>query len=165
MQFRVGDKVFHPVHGVGQIATVEMKNFVGNISRLYYQIASEKSTAWIPVEVQETVGLRLLTTKRDLARFRTLLKSRPAPLTNDHGRRRLEIAKRLKEGSLQVMCEAVRDLVARGWHKPLSTTEAASLRNVREAVSQEWAAADGVSITDADREIEALLAHARQAYI
>lgn len=165
VQFHVGDKVFHPIYGVGHIQTVENKRLAGNVSRLYYQVSTEKSTVWVPVNAQETIGLRALTTKRDLARFRTLLKSRPTPLTDNHGKRHIEIASRLKEGSLEVKCKAVRDLVARGWRKQLSSADAAALRRARDALCQEWAAADGVSLADASREVDALLTQARKAYM
>jgi RNA polymerase-interacting CarD/CdnL/TRCF family regulator len=164
MRFQVGDKVFHPISGVGHIETIEKKIFLGTESRLYYQVATDKSTVWVPVDAQAVIGLRPLTTKRDLARFRSVLKSRPASLTNNHGKRHLEISNRLKGGSLEVMCEAVRDLAGRGWHKPLSNADASSLRKAREALCQEWAAADGVSIAEASQEVESLLTDGRKAH-
>src|SRR3972149_5883426 len=99
MKYQVGDKVFHPTYGVGHIATVEKRKILGNVSRLYYEIAAQRSTVWVPVDAQETIGLRLLTTKRDLARLRALLKSRPNALTDNHGRRHLAIANRLDRKS------------------------------------------------------------------
>lgn len=164
MQFHVGDRVFHPVHGVGQIETIEKKKFLGNVPRLYYQVHAEKSTVWVPVDAQQEIGLRLLTPKRDLERFRSILKSKPASLTDNHSKRHLEIASRLSGGSLEMMCQAVRDLAARGWKQSLSSADAAALRKARDRLYQEWAAAEGVSVSKATEEVEALLSQAQKAY-
>ena len=164
MRFQVGDTVFHPVHGVGHIVAVAEKQFVGEKVSLYYEITTEKSTVWVPVEAHVAIGLRRVTVKGDLARYRTLLKSRPASLVDDHGKRHLHIAGCLKEGSLQLVCEVVRDLTSRAWRKPLTQADTVALRKAREELHQEWATADGVSIAEAAREVDALLLKARQAY-
>ena len=164
MQFHAGDRVFHPIHGVGQIETIEKKKVLGNAPRLYYQVRTEKSTVWVPVDAQQTIGLRLLTPKRDLERFRSILKGRPASLTNNHSKRHLEISNRLNGGSLEMMCQAVRDLAARGWRQSLNSADAASLRKARDRLYQEWAAAEGVSVEKASEEVEALLAQAHKAH-
>jgi CarD family transcriptional regulator len=163
MPFHVGDRVFHPIHGVGQIETIEKKKFLNNIPRLYYQVRAEKSTVWVPVDAQQTVGLRLLTPKRDLERFRAILKSRPASLTDNHSKRHIEIASRLSDGSLEMMCQAVRDLAGRALKQSLSSADAASLRKARDRLYQEWAAAEGVSVDKATEEVEALLAQAHKS--
>lgn len=165
MQFEVGDTVFHPVHGVGHITAISENRFVGNQNRQYYEVATEKSTIWVPIEASATIGLRRVTVKRDLARYRSVLKSHPTWLDDDHGKRRLYIANRLKEGSLDVACQVVRDLTARGWNKRLTQVDTIALRKVREGLDQEWAAAEGVSIAEATQEIDALLLEGRQAYM
>lgn len=158
MQFHVGEAVFHPVYGVGRIVTLSQQQFTGNTARLYYEINTGKSTVWVPVDAQEKVGLRRLTNKRDLERYRNILKSRPVALDSHPGKRQIELAGRFKQGSLEVLCEIVRDLTAQAAHKPLASADANALKKAREALEQEWAAADGVSVATASREIEALLA-------
>ncbi len=87
MQFKVGDFVVHPVYGVGDIVKIEEKRFSEIGARLYYEIALPRSTIWVPVEAQATVGLRLVTAKSDLDQYRDLLKSPPVPLNNDQPQR------------------------------------------------------------------------------
>jgi len=164
MQFRVGDRVFHPIHGVGQVESVEKKKLTGDLAILYYEVRTEKSTVWVPVDAQQAIGLRLLTPKRSLERFRTILKSKPTSLTNNHSKRHIEISNRLNEGSLEMMCQAVRDLAARGWKQSLSSADAASLRKARDRLYQEWAAAEGVTVAKATEEVEALLSQAQKSY-
>lgn len=161
MQFKVGDFVVHPAYGIGHIATIKEKQFSQKSApRLYYQITMPKNhhTIWTPVEVPAANGLRLVTAKSDLDRYRNLLKSAPVPLNTDQPQRRhLELASRLKQGSFRVMCEVVRDLTAMGEQKPLGPTDRATLQKTLEKLSQEWATAAGISIAEAIKEINSLL--------
>ena len=126
-------------------------------ARLYYQITLPRSTVWIPVEAQATIGLRLVTAKSDLDHYRDLLKSRPVPLHKNYKQRHLELVSRLNQGSFQVVCEVVRDLTVSGWEKPLGRSDAAILQKTRERLLQEWATSAGVSIGEAIKEINTLL--------
>lgn len=165
MPFQVDDQVVHPGHGTGHIVGLVTKRFFDAEARLYYEIAIQNSTVWVPVDSGPADGLRLVTPKRELARFRNILRSRPAPLTADQRQRRLDLQTQLRTGSLQAVCEVVRDLTAHGWRKPLREAEAATLRKAREGLCQEWAAAEGVSVQRAAEEVDALLLEGRQAYL
>jgi len=48
--------------------------------------------------------------------------------------------------------------------RPLREADAAALRKARDGLCQEWAAADGVSVSQAAEEVDGLLLEARQAY-
>ena len=164
MQFKVGDLVVHSVYRMGHITAIEKRQFFELQACLYYQIAFPKSIIWIPIEAQETVGLRLVTAKSDLDQYRDLLKSPPAALAKGSPQRGyMELTKRLKSGTFPVMCEVVRDLTASNWKKPLSETAKAILRKTRERLYQEWAIAAGISITEATKEINSLLQATQEA--
>jgi len=157
MQFNVGDSVVHPAHGVGRIVKIEKKRFSEKERRLYYKLIWPELTVWIPVEAQATIRLRLVTAKNDLDQYRNLLKSPPVPLPQKHRQRHLELVSRLKQSSFQVVCEAVRDLTAWGWRKPLGSADTTILKKARESLYREWAAAADISIAEATKEIDTLL--------
>jgi RNA polymerase-interacting CarD/CdnL/TRCF family regulator len=163
MQFKAGDVVVHPVYGVGHITAIEEKQFSELEACLYYQIALPKSNIWVPIEAQAAIGLRLVTAKGDLDKYRDLIKSRPVLLNSSLPKRHVELASRLKEGSFQTMCEVVRDLTASGWQKPLGATAKATLRKAQERLYQEWAAAAEISIAEATKEIDTLLQATQEA--
>jgi RNA polymerase-interacting CarD/CdnL/TRCF family regulator len=165
MPFQIDDRVAHASHGVGRIVGLVTKRFFEAEARLYYEVAMSKSTVWAPVEAGPANGLRPLTPKAELPHYRGVLRNCPIPLTQDFRQRRLELLNRLRVGSFEAMCEVVRDLTARSWHKVLSESDADSLRKTREGVCQEWAAADGVSLGQATEEVEALLLESRRAYL
>ncbi len=164
MTFQVNDRVVHSAHGVGQIVGLVTRRFPELEARQYYEVAIERSTVWVPVDGDIARELRLLTPKAELARYRAVLQGRPTPLTPDHRQRRLDLNNRLKVGSLQELCEVVRDLTARGWKKPLNEMDAAGLRRAREGLCREWAAAAEVSVAIAAQEIDALLLECKRIY-
>lgn len=161
MQFKVGDLVVHLIYGVGRITEIEEKRFSEKETCLYYKITLPRRTVWIPVKSEETNGLRLATVKSDLDQYRNLLKSPPIPLEKNHHRRHLELVSRLKQGSFRDVCEVVRDLTAWGRRKPLGQTDTATLQKTRQSLYHEWAAAAGISTTEAIKEVDSLLMAAR----
>ena len=164
MEFKAGDHVVHPAYGVGSILRLEEKQLAEPEMRLYYVLAVEHSTVWVPVKSNGAIGLRGVTPKKELEQYRRVLSSKPGALDRDHHKRRFEISERLKQGSFQAICEAARDLTAYGWNRPLSDVDASLLQKVRDNLCREWAAAEGVTVAEATHEVDDLLLSARQTY-
>lgn len=164
MHFQIDDRVVHSTHGVGRVVGLVTRRFPEREAREYYEVALERSTVWVPVDGDPAQELRRLTPKKDLARYRAVLTSRPAILTADHRQRRVDVASRMRVGSFQELCEVVRDLTARGWQKPLNEMDSAGLRKAREGLCREWAAADEVSFAAAMQEIDALLLECKRIH-
>lgn len=162
MPFSIGDWVVHPLHGVGQVTGLEQRQFAQS-AQLYYEIAIAQGTLWVKAD-EPDAGLRRLTAKNDLPRYRTVLLGSPTPLSRDFHQRREELRERLKAGTFQVKCEVVRDLTAHGWQKRLSEVDSAVLRNAHHVLCQEWAGAEAVTIQEATLEVDTLLREARQVY-
>lgn len=164
VKLEIGDRVVHPQYGVGHVVKLDEREFEPGVIRRYYEIAIPGSTLWVPLDMP-TFGLRKLTVKKEIARCRKILESTPLPLTEDPRLRQSDLAARLKEGTITAHCEVVRDLVAYGAHKPLSGTIAAFLRVTQEVLSQEWATVEGITVSEAVFEINALLEKSRQTLI
>ena len=163
MAIKVNDWAVHPRHGVGRVVKLETRRFGAGPERQYYQLAIPTGTVWVPVE-GSTSGLRQLTAKGDLARYRGLLRSRPTSLAADHRQRQIALVDRLKESSFEARCELVRDLTAHSWHKALNERSGVMLRSARHALCAEWAAVEGLSLDEATHEVEALLLEGRKTY-
>jgi CarD family transcriptional regulator len=163
LTFEVGEQVVHPQHGVGQVVKLESREFDSGVTRQYYEISMpEGSTVWVPVNL-ETAGLRKPAERRDVDRCRKILASRPAPLTDDARVRQANLSARLKQGTIFTFCEIVRDLYAYGEHKSLYGTIAGFYRVTKDVLCQEWAVVEGVSLSEAVQEIDALLETGREA--
>lgn len=162
MSFKVGDRVVHPRHGLGNVTKLAVKQFVEGEKRPFYEISFPGSTLWVPLSLS-TSGIRKLTVKSEIALCRQLLNAPAAPLSDDPRMRQTELNDHLKEGTLAAHCEVVRDLTAYGWHKPLSGALAVFLKVTRDVLCQEWAAVEGITLSQAVMEIESLLEKGRQA--
>ncbi len=164
MSFKAGDFIVHPAYGVGNIVRLEEKRLAEDQLRWYYVVVVDKSTLWVPVDDNNGAGLRAVTPKKDLDRYRAILKSRPEALERDHNKRRLLINERVKQGSFQGLCEAVRDLSAQSWKRPLSGADLTLLQRLDQSLCREWAASANVPLPVAAAEVQALLQEAKQAY-
>ena len=155
--FEIGNTVVHPQHGVGQIVKLEDREFERGHTRRYYEISIPGgSTVWVPVDLSDS-GLRPLAKKSDLAHCREILQARPLPLTEDGRVRQSELIARLKQGTIAVHCEVVRDLSAFVAHKPAYGTISAFLEGMLRVLCQEWAMVQEITTSEAMVEISSLL--------
>ena len=157
MQFRIEDRVVHPVYGVGTVKTLTQQRFAGEKMRKYYEVTTGGLTIWVPINEEGSTVLRGVAPKDSLNECRRLLRGRPVPFAKDRQVRQLEIASRLEGRLLPALCEIVRDLRAQSQQKPLGTAEQGLLRKSFKALCAEWAAADDVTEQTALHEIESLL--------
>ena len=162
MPVDVGDRVIHPWHGLGQLTSLVVKQFVEGEKRPFYEIPFSDSMLWIPFSSASS-GIRKLTGKSEVASCRQVLKSPAEPLENDFRLRQTELKNHLKEGTLTARCEVVRDLTAYGWHKPLNGSIAAFLQTTLDVLCQEWAAVEKITPEEAAIEIQTLLEKGKQA--
>ena len=164
MAFKIDDRVVYPAFGIGRVVAVVTKRFFEAKNQLYYEVIGDRSTVWVQVDEGAARGLRLLTRPDELARYREVVGSQPVALNQDHRQRQLVLKGQLKLGTMQGLCELVRDLGARSWTKPLNEMDSLTLRRRREAVCLEWAAVENVPLPQATAELTALLLEGRQNY-
>ncbi|HEY5671707.1 MAG TPA: CarD family transcriptional regulator [Anaerolineales bacterium] len=158
MNFNEGDRVVHKKFGVGIVVSIEGMNLSGNGQSLYYRVDFSKTTVWVPVSNQSE-GLRLITPKSHLYRYRALLKSSPVSIDGDFHKRRSELEKRIDRGTFQGLCEVIRDLNGRNAEKPLNYYEKTLLKRTREALISEWSITSGISRSETIDEINGCLEH------
>jgi len=162
MTFNVGDQVVHPQHGVGQVVKLEDRAFGSGVTRRYYEVSiqSAGSTLWVPYD-PPSYGLRKLARRSDIDNCRSILASRPSPLNDDARSRQSNLADRLKEGTIRVQCEVVRDLYAFGEHKSLYGSMAGFFRQTQNVLCEEWATVEGITLQEAVQEVTFLLEKSR----
>lgn len=160
--FKIGERVVHPQHGVGHVVNLEEREFGSGVTRRYYEIAiaGAGSTLWVPCD-PPSFGLRNLAKRSEIDSCRQILASRPSPLTDDARSRQANLAERLKQGTIRVQCEVVRDLFAFGEHKSLYGTMANFYRQTQNVLCEEWALVEGVTLADAMQEVTSLLEKSR----
>lgn len=162
MMFSIGERVVHPQHGVGEVVKVEDRAFGSGVTRRYYEVSilSAGSTLWVPCD-PPSYGLRKLADRAGIELCRQVLASCPTPLTDDARSRQSSLAERLRQGTIRVQCEVVRDLYAFGEHKSLYGSMANFFRQTQSVLFEEWALVEGVSPAEAAQEVTALLEKSR----
>ena len=66
-EFKIGETVVYPKHGVGEIISIEAME-IASIKTKFYIVKMEqaKLTIRVPLDKQEEVGLRKISSKNDL---------------------------------------------------------------------------------------------------
>jgi CarD family transcriptional regulator len=125
-EFQVGDLAVYPAHGVGEIQAIESRVVNGEKHDFYIMKVLENGMViMIPISNVESVGLRDIISKKDVARVYDVMKSRKdgLPDTQTWNRRYREYMDKIKTGSLYDVAEVFRDLSLLKLTKDLSFGE------------------------------------------
>ncbi len=110
-EFRVGDHVVYPAHGVGVVQAIEKQEVVGTLMELYViTFDHEKMTLRVPTKKAKTAGLRALAENNVVSRALTTLKGRARVKRTMWSRRAQEYEAKINSGDLVSIAEVVRDL-------------------------------------------------------
>jgi CarD family transcriptional regulator len=161
MQFAVGDKVVHPLHGPGRITGVEYRELLDGKKRYYVlEIPDKDLTVYIPRQKVESVGVRPAMKRAKLNSVLDTLRSKPHRLPQDYKERHEEVWEKLRTARVLQTAEVVRDL---SWHKHwdhLTKKDASLLERAQAFLAAELALVSDTGIPNATEVIETTLASA-----
>jgi CarD family transcriptional regulator len=161
MQFSIGDKVVHPIHGSGLITGMKHQELVEGFEHYYVlEMAEKELTVFVPMRNVDELGVRPATSRAELAHILDILYDKPQRLPEDHKTRQSRIRDRLTSGSLNQVAEAVRDLT---WHERLDHLTGADSRLLdrgRELLAGEMALVTDTEVDDANGVPDAVLTDA-----
>ncbi len=158
MEFKVGDKVVYPNHGVGVIEDVAKKK-IGDIVSSFYclKIISTDSTVMVPVGNTSTVGLRKVLTKRQTSRVMKVLKNGEVATYDDWKGRFQANSDKMRTGDIIAVAEVLKSLTVLNEVKPLSYRERKMLDRARFLLVSELAEASGKEAPKVEEQIDAAL--------
>ncbi len=109
--FKTGDHVVYPAHGVGVVQGVETTEIAGSPLELYViAFDHEKMTLRVPTRRARTHGLRALAAGNVVSQALTTLKGRARVKRTMWSRRAQEYEAKINSGDLISIAEVVRDL-------------------------------------------------------
>ena len=156
MTFQIGETVVHPHYGAGVITEIQERHSLGPTKR-YYSIellADERTTVMVPLDKEESVGLRAPISKARLSRLWRILRGKPEALPDEHKERYAVIEGKLHEGDLFQIAEAVRDLAWRREDKRALTKVGGRLYETGlEFLASELAGVQGSDVDTAQAQI------------
>ena len=111
LNFKIGETVVYPKHGVGEIVNIESME-ISSIKTNFYVVKMEqaKLTIRVPLDKQDEVGLRKISTKKIIDEIYEILKLKPKVRRIMWSRRAQEYDQKINSGKLYELAEVVRDL-------------------------------------------------------
>jgi CarD family transcriptional regulator len=125
IEFKAGDKVVYPAHGVGIVEKVEAK-LVGGSEHKFYQLKIMETgmKIMVPVRQVSSVGLRKVIDMRTIDEVYKILRDRKVSVVmQTWNRRHREYTQKIKTGSLFEIAKVIRDLSVLKSDKELSFGE------------------------------------------
>lgn len=111
LDFKAGDHVVYPAHGVGHVMAVETQEVAGMSLEVYViTFDHEKMTLRVPTKKAKAAGLRPLAAGDTVNQALTTLKGRARVKRTMWSRRAQEYEAKINSGDLVSIAEVVRDL-------------------------------------------------------
>ncbi len=111
LNFVVVDYVVYPKHGVGRVIELQSSEIAGMKLELYVlRFEKEKMTLRVPTNKAESVGMRKLSSDKQMNEALATLKGKPKVKRTMWSRRAQEYEAKINSGDLVSIAEVVRDL-------------------------------------------------------
>ena len=154
LDFKVGDSVVYPAHGVGKVAAVETQEVAGMALEVYViTFDHEKMTLRVPTKKAVSAGLRSLAGETVVTKALTTLKGRARIKRTMWSRRAQEYEAKINSGDLISIAEVVRDLHRADTQPEQSYSERQLYESALDRMAREVAAANKI---DKDAAVELL---------
>lgn len=155
MDFRVGDKVVYPNHGVGIIEQITHNHFNGRADHFYLvRILSNGLRVTVPCLNADCVGLRRIIKPAEVPAVLHALKNGKNDSARDWKSRFKQNSEKMRTGSLYEVAAVLKSLVVLSQDKILSFREKKMLDRARQLLVAELAVARNVSETTIEQALE-----------
>lgn len=161
MEFRIGEKVVYPNHGVGIIEKVTRRSINGSPEEFYMlRIRANSSLVMVPTANVEGVGLRRIIKKSDVNGLFKLLEEDFFEPEADWKGRYKDHSEKMRTGSIIHVAEVLKNLVYLSFKKNLSFREKRMLDRAKQLIVSEVAIVRGMNEKTVEDSIDRALATA-----
>jgi CarD family transcriptional regulator len=162
MEFKLGEKVVYPNHGVGLIEQISFGYVNGKSERFYMlRIASSGLKVMVPQSNVESVGLRPVIRSTQASAVLSYLEKGRSDSHHDWKHRFKENSDRMRTGSLMEVATVLKGLVALSRTKPLSFREKKMLDRAKHLLVTELATVRNTTEQTVESNIVRALAKAK----
>ncbi len=162
MEYKLGDKVVYPNHGVGVIEQISYGVLNGRTEKYYMlRILSSGLKVMVPQTNAVTVGLRPVLRSAETSKVLSYLERGKFNSHHDWKHRFKENSERMRTGALIEVAAVLKSLVALSRTKPLSFREKKMLERAKQLLVSELATARNTSPQLAENELVRCLAKAK----
>jgi len=159
LEFKIGDKVVYPNHGLGVIEQIETRA-IGDRSEefLRLRIVSNDSTVMVPRGNTRHVGLRRVMTKKEIDQVFDILRDTNIRVFDDWKGRFQENSDKMRTGSLSEVAMVFRSLSHLAQQKTLSYRERRMLDKAKYLIVSEIAEVENLSPEQIEAKLDRALA-------
>ena len=157
-QFKKGETVVYPKHGVGEITKIETME-IASIKTNFYVVKMEQSKLIIrvPTDKLAQVGLRKISSKKIIEEVLNILKLKPKIRRIMWSRRAQEYDAKIFSGDPIKIAEVVRDLFRKTSQAEQSYSERQMFQVAIERLAREVAAVEKTDYFQSTEKIESIL--------
>ena len=162
--FRIGDKVVYPNHGVGTIEQISSRTISGRPEHYYLlriNANSNSLTVTVPFSNVDSVGLRKIVKTGEIGKILIYLADGDCRSHSDWKWRFKENSEKMRSGSLLQVAEVMKSLLKLSRNKPLSFREKKMLDRSRYLLVSELATVKCVPEKTAEMLIDKSLSKSR----
>ena len=162
MDYKIGDKVVYPNHGVGMIEQVSYGVLNGRTERYYMiRVVSSGLRVMVPQSNADIVGLRPVIRTNDTTKVLGFLEKGKLNCHHDWKHRFKENSERMRTGALLEVAVVLKSLVSLSRSKPLSFREKKMLERAKYLLVSEMATARNLTSETAETLVVKSLAKAK----
>jgi CarD family transcriptional regulator len=162
MEYKIGDKVVYPNHGVGLVEQISYGVLNGRTERyLMIRITSSGLRVMVPHSNAPAVGLRPVIRPVDTSKVLGFLEKGKLNSHHDWKHRFKENSERMRTGSLLEVAVVLKSLVSLSRSKPLSFREKKMLERAKYLLVSEMATSRNTSAESAETLVVKSLAKAK----
>jgi len=160
MGFKVGDYAVYPLHGVGVVEDVAIKEIGGMRQKMFVlRILENNMTVMVPVATASNVGLREVMNREKVREVYEVLSSPPKKSENQTWNRRYrDYLARIKTGDTSEVGLVLRDLAGVRANKNLSFGERKMFDTAWSLLVREIALARDLTVEEIGEDFEAIFA-------
>jgi CarD family transcriptional regulator len=157
-QFKVGDKVVYPAHGVAEVVSIETRDIGGKALAFYMlNILENGMRVMVPTSNVEQVGMREIVSSDEADKVFDVLKKREKMVeSTTWNRRHREYMEKIKTGSLFEVAKVLRDLYVLKGDKELSFGERKMLDTARSLLVREISLSKGITHEEVETKFKAI---------
>jgi CarD family transcriptional regulator len=158
LDYKIGDHVVYPAHGVGVVVGVENQAVAGMSLEVYViTFDHEKMTLRVPTRKARTAGLRALAEGNVVSQALTTLKGRARIKRTMWSRRAQEYEAKINSGDPASIAEVVRDLYRNAGQPDQSYSERQIYQAALDRLVREFAAVEEIDESTATERLEQML--------
>jgi len=158
IEFKEGDFVVYPTHGVGQVTGIEKETIEGKSLKLVVvTFENDRMTLRVPFNKMETSGLRKVSSQKIMGEAVNTLRGRARIKRTMWSRRAQEYEAKINSGDPLLIAEVVRDLHRNVGQPDQSFSERQIYEAALERLAGEFAAVESIDKDQATEKLEAVL--------